>query len=317
MNYYVKNGIHIVEVPVEDFKIVMCNDFKKSAAKKNYVNAGFFASPSEDGEYFTLPVAHVVCDYDTKSKWVKYYCEERGKFESSTKFKFDASKNPVADNFVGRKLSTLMVSGASATITDTTSLPDGLEYAISGVPVMRDGADVKFDTYVQNQGWEAGSLYGTWHTFVGLKEDGKIIYVMGMRTYSYNMIRSAEAFKKFQKLGMRDVIKLDGGGSFIMNVDGKVVKSTSENRRINTIITFNGNSGNPYRVPNVTLTKGNTYKEFNRWLQWQLSSLGYHCDIDGSFGPSTHKQVLAFQRDHDLVPDGSVGPATRAKLLAV
>ena len=78
MNYYVQNGIHIVEVPVKDFKVVMCDAKKKSAAKKNYCNAGFFANYSEQGQPFTLPVAHLVCDYDADSKWVKHYCSERG-----------------------------------------------------------------------------------------------------------------------------------------------------------------------------------------------------------------------------------------------
>ena len=149
-----------------------------------------------------------------------------------------------------------------------------------------------------------------------LKGNGNIVYVMAMKTKTKNMIVSAEAFKKFKALGMVDVIKLDGGGSFIMNVGGKNVASTLENRRINTIITFDTKTENPYEIPTVALQKGNRYKEFNRWLQWQLNELGYFCDIDGSFGNATLRQVLAFQKDHNLVEDGSVGPATRAVLLA-
>jgi uncharacterized protein (TIGR02594 family) len=36
--------------------------------------------------------------------------------------------------------------------------------------------------------------------------------------------------------------------------------------------------------------------------------------IDGQFGPSTHKALLAFQKSKGLTPDGQVGPKTRAAL---
>lgn len=319
MRYVVRNGIHIVEVPAQDFKIVMRDTNKKSACAANYCNAGFFGVYNEGNSTFTLPVGHVVCDFDASSKWTKHYCKERGQFVSQNKYQFDCSKLAYNNPFCGKKVSTLAIFGSSATIMDTSSLPDGLDYAISGVPIMRDGADVKFDSYVKSQGWYGSTLYGTWHIFVGLKQDGKVIYVMGMKTTSGNMIKSAEAFRKFKSLGMRDVIKLDGGGSFILNVNGKAVASTLENRRINTIITFCESSGgagsNPYPVPTVTLRQWNGNKEGNMWLQWQLNFLGYHCDVDGSFGPATKRQVVSFQAKRGLVTDGSVGPDTRQALL--
>jgi peptidoglycan hydrolase-like protein with peptidoglycan-binding domain len=39
-------------------------------------------------------------------------------------------------------------------------------------------------------------------------------------------------------------------------------------------------------------------------------------EMDCVFGPKTHERVLAFQRRHRLVPDGVIGPNTRAKLFA-
>lgn len=270
MQYQVKNGIHIIETLVADFKIIMCDTYKKSAAQKDYCNAGFFANFREEGEKFTLPVGHVVCDYEAVSKYTKHYCSERGTFLPNGKFQFDSGQWSYGNQFYGKKLSTLFVSGGRASIVDTPTLPTGLEYAISGVPIMRDGEDVKFATYVKGQGWDGSTLYGTWHVFLSVKQDGKTIYLMGMKTSSTNMILSAEAYKKFKALGMYDVIKLDGGGSFTFNVGGKAVASTSENRRINTIITF-GNStptkaDNPYPVPKRTLVRGRTGDDV-KWLQ--------------------------------------------------
>lgn len=50
--------------------------------------------------------------------------------------------------------------------------------------------------------------------------------------------------------------------------------------------------------------------------QQQLKTLGYYAgDIDGRAGPLTIGAVTNFQRDHGLVVDGIVGPATRATLI--
>lgn len=313
MHYSKINGIHIVEVPVKDFKVVLVDTQKKSAAKSNYANAGYFGVFASDSGNFTLPVGHLVCDFDGPSS-TRPYCEERGVFKSK-KFFFNSTmfsyQNPLYKNAV----STLVVSGGRADIKEIMDLPD-CDYAIAGIPVMRGGKDVKFAVDVKNQGWDASSLRATWHTFVALKSDHSKIYVIGMRTYTSNTITSAEAFKKLKKLDFEDVIKLDGGGSFILNVGGNVVASTSENRRISTIITFGGSGAdNPFKMPTVALRRGNWHKESNKWLQWQLTSLGFECAVDGSFGAETERQVKAFQWSVGLDQDGSVGPATRAALI--
>lgn len=236
MKHYQSNGVHIVEIPVNDFSIEMCDKRKKYAASKNYCNAGYFAAFKEGGTTFTLPVGHLVCDFKASNKYVKYYCEQRGKFVSNDKYQFDSGKWSHMNSLYGKAVSTLIVKDGTASIEDVKNLPGGIDYAISGIPIMRDGADVKFATYVRGQGWDGSPLYATWHVFVGLKKDCKTLYIMGMRTRTGNMILTAEAFRKFRTLGMQDVIKLDGGGSFHMNVNGKSIASTSENRLINTIV---------------------------------------------------------------------------------
>lgn len=233
VKYSKVNGIHVVEIPVDAFAIKMV-DKKKKSCGENAVNAGFFANFKEQGDFFTLPVGHLVCDYEAENKWVDFYCRQRGKFDGS-KFRHDAST--YSNAFQDKKLSTLIIREGKAIIRDRIALLD-CDYAISGVPIMRNGRDVTFNPYVMGQGWDASSLYATWHTFVGLKEDDSKVYVMALKTTTGNMVLSAEAFRKFYALGFQDVIKLDGGGSFYFNADGHT-ESTWENRQINTIITFN------------------------------------------------------------------------------
>lgn len=319
------DNIHIAEVPIEDFKIIMNDSAKKTAEKDNFCNAGFFATYHENKQPFTLPVGHLVCDYEATFSATKKYCLERGKFNGN-QFLFDSANWSYMNQFHGKSVSTLLVTEQKAEIADIIDLPSGLKYAVSGVPIMRDGADVKFDTYVRNQGWDGSTLYATWHIFVGLKTKyAKTIYVMAMKTKTGNMIKTAEAYKKFKAMGFYNVIKLDGGGSTIFKANGKNQVCTSENRKINSIITFgevkknnqleNGLE-NPYKVPTKVLSKGNTYRESNKWLQWQLNHLGFNCgEVDGYFGNSTLSAVKTFQSRKGLVVDGKVGPATRAILL--
>ena len=113
---------------------------------------------------------------------------------------------------------------------------------------------------------------------------------------------------------MWDVIKLDGGGSFYFNAAGNTV-STYENRRVCTILDFGENEGNPYAVPTSTLRAGSSNRSGVYWLQWELTDHGFPCELDGSFGPATLRQLKAYQQAAGLAVDGSCGPATRASLL--
>lgn len=84
--------------------------------------------------------------------------------------------------------------------------------------------------------------------------------------------------------------------------------------------TTNFAAKNPYTVPLVTLRQGAT-GESVKWLQWMLWQLRFGTAntslekfVDGVFGPKTATSLKAFQTTYGLAPDGSCGPATRAKL---
>jgi hypothetical protein len=162
---------------------------------------------------------------------------------------------------------------------------------------MRNGEDVKWLTFVKNQGWTGQELYATWHIFLGLKKEyPNIIYAMAWKSTTSNLIYSGEAYKKFKALGFYDVIKLDGGGSFYFNANG-TTKATSENRRINTIIEFGPAAAGdkcPYIEPTAAIRKGSKDTNGVKWAQWWLNKKGYACTIDGSFGPATDTMVRNF-----------------------
>ena len=300
MRYTKRGNTHVVEVPVRDFAVRLVDRAKKTAYSGNYCNAGFFGNYNEDRDKFTLPVGHTVATMATGNKWVNHYCAQRGK----------VSGGKLVYAEPGRTETTLFIRGNLADMGEVSAPPEGCAYAIAGVPVLRQGKAVSWAT-AKAQGWEASSLYATWHIFAGYGQDRSRVTVVALRTTTGNLIASGEGAKKLAALGLREAIKLDGGGSTILRAGGKTPVCTAGNRRICTVLTF---GGNPYTAPTKTLAKGNR-GEGVRWLQWELNDRGFACAVDGSFGPGTKEALMAYQVSAGLVPDGSCGPATRKALM--
>lgn len=218
-------------VPAEDLTVELV-DRPKSECGDNCANAGYFANYSEAGEPFTLPVGHLVGDYKAAGKWTRHYCQERGRFQGD-KFTFDSGGWSYANPLHGKAVSTLLISGGKARVEEIRTVPEGTDYAVSGIPVLRAGKACT-TAQAKGQGWDTSPLRATWHTLVGLKGDG-MVYVMGWHSRTANLLDSGEAAQVFRGLGFTDVLKLDGGGSYYQSRDGAVSK-TAENRRINSVL---------------------------------------------------------------------------------
>ena len=52
-------------------------------------------------------------------------------------------------------------------------------------------------------------------------------------------------------------------------------------------------------------------------LQAILDARGYTTETDGVIGEATDQAIRRFQREHDLDPDGVVGPLTWRKILSM
>ena len=306
MKFSIENGIRIVEVPAWDFRVILY-DGKKKAMGPDRCTGGFFGKyKDEDGAQYILPAGHVVCDYAATNERVRLRCEQRGIFRGGRLY-YTTTLN-------GKPLSTLIVRNGSAKIQESAGATVSCSYAISGIPVLRDGKAVDLATATL-QGWDRSSLRATMHIFLGIKSSpADTIYVLGMKTTTGNLLESGEAARKLKAMGFYDAIKLDGGGSYYLNAGG-ITHATAENRHICTILDFGQAEGNPYAAPTRTLYPGSSLTSGVYWLQYELNDRGYPCKLDGSYGPATIKQLLAFQKANGLAADGICGPATRAALL--
>lgn len=266
---------------------------------------------------------HLICDYEAEaSKWCTHYCKQRGTLKG-TKLTYDSNKATWDRQFMGKNLSCLIVANGAARIEERTEVSSiKCDYLISGIPVIRGGQDVSWSKMVRPQGWNGGELYGTSHVLLGLKgSPSNTVYILCWKSTSGNMVSSGEAYRKFKAMGFTDVIKLDGGGSFMMNVNGKT-KYTSENRQINTIITFDptdtgntsineGTTGTSkpvtgdktYPVPTKVLRKGDV-GESVMWVQSQLNKAGFKLKVTGIFDSSTMYVLKCFQAAKGITING-------------
>lgn len=236
MKTYIKDGINIAEAPASRWAIEILDD-EKSEMPANSANAGFFVPYDENGVDFTLPVGHLIADFDDVSDLAEKYMIERGTIEGN-KWYFDSATWNFLNNFHGKAVSTLYISDGKAKVSETVNL-EKCEYAVSGAPVVRNGkACVMDDLY--KQGWTGSSLYATQHIFVGVKDGGDTLCVMHMTTKTKNLISTGEAAKKFLALGFEDVLKLDGGGSTRWQFGG-TVKKMAEDRHIHSILRIKPN----------------------------------------------------------------------------
>lgn len=81
---------------------------------------------------------------------------------------------------------------------------------------------------------------------------------------------------------------------------------------------------NPYREPNRTIALGIKGEDV-KWVQWELRNAGYNIvkvnginkdlKVDGDCGPVTNEGIRAYQKDHNLLIDGKVGPKTRVSFI--
>ena len=206
---YSLNDVHVQVIDVWNFGLKRVIKKKKSIDELNYANAGYFGRKA-NGE--TIPVGNLMID---------------GRVITEAKSEADWL------NTAGKKLTTLVVyndNKAEFLVTDSVSdIPD-VKYAISGIPIIKNGYRVSLAD-IKKEGYFGNELYDTWHGFLGIR-DNRLVYLAAKLDFEL-MVYLLEV------LGIKDAIKLDGGGSFILHND-KFEVATEENRKIDNILVWRG-----------------------------------------------------------------------------
>ena len=206
---YTLNNVHVQVIDTWNFKIEDADARKRNIRLDNYANAGFFAT-LDSGE--TIPVGNLVIDGHIITD----------------------AKNQAAWLSTARKAQTTLVvhndNTAEFVKTDDMMTVPAVKYAVSGVPIIRNGYRVGLDA-IKAEGYSGAELYDTWHGFIGIRAN-RLVYVAAKLDFEL-MVYLLEV------LGIRDAIKLDGGGSFILH-NGGFESATAENRRINNVISWEG-----------------------------------------------------------------------------
>lgn len=196
--------MHVIEIDSLKFGISIQNKLKRDIGIANFFNLDFFANTGTG----TISVSNL-------ADW--------GNILSNS---IDI---PGWINTIKKELSTIFVQmdgTVGITKTNDISRISNLKTAISGIPIY---PKVSMDK-IKEEGYFGSELYDTWHGFLGIRKN-KIIYVAAK--CGFNTMASI-----FEALGCSAGIKLDGGGSFILKVNGEIIAATEENRRIHAIGMF-------------------------------------------------------------------------------
>lgn len=227
---YNKGGITYTRA--KDFRILYHDRDKRRGGVRRYINGGFFGYYSGSDGAFTLPVGNLLCDIENVPVGAEKYLRAHvyGK-----RLNYPTTANAADSNLKNKQPSTLLVGyDGKAEIKRTGVIPSGIKYAISGLPVIRDGRAVTMSE-VTAEGWGMSSLYGTSRNLIGLRDDG--IWIITLKTKTANYIKSGEIADMLADEDFEDVIALDGGGSYI-RVEGITRRSTGGSRAVNNIIVF-------------------------------------------------------------------------------
>lgn len=221
--------------PCKDFSIVYWDKSKKKGTAESYINGGFFGYFKEGNLDFTLPVGNLVCSVTPESS-LKYAVEKYWKpYISAGKFRFGTANNS-SEQFKGKAISTFVLpSNGKPYVAEMAAPPAGCRYAISGIPVIRDGADVSYNSFVKPQGWDASPFYATTRNFIGLK--GTAIYIVSGTSKTSNFVATSEVYEAVKAFGFEQLLALDGGGSVYHKYKGKADFVWSD-RQVNNLIIY-------------------------------------------------------------------------------
>ena len=219
----------------KDFRIVYWDKSKKKGTAESYINGGFFGNFKEGTVPFTLPTGNLVCDVTWDSCLKNCASDYWQPFDKNGKFRYGTADN-ASGQFKGKAVTTFVLpQNGTPYVNEMTAPPADCRYAISGIPVIRDGADVSYSRFVKPQGWDASPFYATSRNFIGLK--GSEIYIVSGTSKTENFVATSEVYEKLKSFGFDELVAEDGGGSYYHKYKGKA-DAVWGDRDVNNIILY-------------------------------------------------------------------------------
>lgn len=218
----------------KDFSVRYWDKSKKKGNADSYINGGFFAPFAESGINFTLPVGNLVADIDISSVPLvaaKYL----GRHVVNKRLVWSVNNN-AGQQYYGRKVTTFVVPrNGSPYMAELNAPPSDCRYAVSCIPVIRDGVDVSYKNFVVPQGWDTSPFYATERNFIGIK--GTAVYIVSGKSKKDNFVSSSEVYDALKPFGFEQLCALDGGGSYYHKYKGKA-DIVGGDRNVNNLIIY-------------------------------------------------------------------------------
>lgn len=200
MSYIKLPVLHGLRIAAKDFRVLPWGKAKKTCRIKDYFAFPFF--------WARLPLGNCVAD---------------GK---------------ILSNYGA--IPTISVAGGAARYTQDLSWANGATQAVSGIPLIVAGRKQTFTSAHMLAPWfDSSPFYATTHIIMGLRQGDGDIYVYQFdskcsgRDGSFNELASIA-----EGLGLYNAMLGDGGGSSVMDVGGKNVSATRENRVLPVLCGF-------------------------------------------------------------------------------
>ena len=219
-------------------RLVYLDAAKNRIPGENACNADFFGNYRRNKTVYTLPRGNLVCDLGTY-RVPEDAAQDLAQHIRAGKLRYGADVNAADSQFLGKNVSTLVIPATGKPyVEDLAKAPLDANYAVSGVPCVRNGDDVDWHAYVTKQVWPADTVRNAYHNWLGVR-DGEVWLITGKSAArSGNMIYGMWFWDLVKDEGFDDVIKLDGGGSYFCRIGGKLMPGSSGTRQINAYFTW-------------------------------------------------------------------------------
>lgn len=188
-------------------------------------------------------------------------------------------------------------------------IPIGLQEVSSSYALVRNGQECN-----DNEQHFASILGSNPRMIIGQKVSGEVVFIAcdGRKTNEKGLT-SDEQRKVCLSEGLRLAANNDGGGSVALIIEDKLLNTCYDGRALGYIWC----GYRKWRKDELPVLKKGAKGMWVNLMQRYLSAWGITTDPDGSFGAKTEEAVKSFQKLSNIAVDGSCGPQTWNKLIAL